>query len=32
VEKIGFPGEPIPGGMPEVRGEQYKTKAFKPLA
>jgi aldehyde:ferredoxin oxidoreductase len=28
LEKLGFLGEPIPGGIPSVRGEKYKPKAF----
>ena len=28
LEKIGRLGEPIPGGIPKVRGEKYKPKAF----
>ena len=28
LEKIGLLGEPIPGGIPKVRGEKYKPKAF----
>lgn len=28
LEKAGFLGEPIPGGIPAVRGEKYKPKAF----
>jgi aldehyde:ferredoxin oxidoreductase len=28
LEKIGLLGEPIPGGIPAVRGERYKPKAF----
>ena len=28
LEKIGLLGEPIPGGIPRVRGEKYKPKAF----
>jgi aldehyde:ferredoxin oxidoreductase len=28
LEKIGLLGEPIPGGIPQVRGERYKPKAF----
>ncbi|NLI16386.1 MAG: hypothetical protein GX409_08895, partial [candidate division Zixibacteria bacterium] len=28
LEKIGLLGEPIPGGIPKVRGERYKPKAF----
>jgi len=28
LEKIGLLGQPIPGGIPEVRGERYKPKAF----
>jgi aldehyde:ferredoxin oxidoreductase len=28
LEKIGLIGKPIPGGIPEVRGERYKPKAF----
>ena len=28
LEKAGFLGEPIPGGIPPVRGEKYKPKAF----
>jgi hypothetical protein len=28
LEKLGFLGEPIPGGIPPVRGEKYKPKAF----
>ena len=28
LEKIGLLGKPIPGGIPEVRGERYKPKAF----
>ena len=28
LEKLGYLGEPIPGGIPPVRGEKYKPKAF----
>jgi aldehyde:ferredoxin oxidoreductase len=28
LEKTGFLGKPIEGGIPEVRGEKYKPKAF----
>ncbi len=28
LEKLGFLGKPIPGGIPPVRGEKYKPKAF----
>ncbi len=28
LEKLGLLGEPIPGGIPKVRGEKYKPKAF----
>jgi aldehyde:ferredoxin oxidoreductase len=28
LEKIGLLGKPIPGGIPRVRGEKYKPKAF----
>ncbi len=28
LEKVGFLGTPIPGGIPKVRGEKYKPKAF----
>jgi len=28
LEKIGLLGEPLPGGIPKVRGEKYKPKAF----
>ncbi|MGB3863047.1 MAG: aldehyde ferredoxin oxidoreductase C-terminal domain-containing protein, partial [Candidatus Aminicenantaceae bacterium] len=28
LEKIGFLGKPIPGGVPLIRGEKYKPKAF----
>ncbi len=28
LEKLGFLGKPIPGGIPSVRGEKYKPKAF----
>ena len=28
LEKLGLLGEPIPGGIPRVRGEKYKPKAF----
>jgi aldehyde:ferredoxin oxidoreductase len=28
LEKINLLGRPIPGGIPEVRGERYKPKAF----
>ncbi len=28
LEKLGFLGQPIPGGIPDVRGERYKPKAF----
>ena len=28
LEKIGFIGEPLPDGIPPVRGEKYKPKAF----
>jgi len=28
LEKVGLLGKPIPGGIPEVRGERYKPKAF----
>ena len=28
LEKMGFIGEPLPDGIPPVRGEKYKPKAF----
>ena len=28
LEEIGLIGKPIPGGIPSVRGEKYKPKAF----
>jgi aldehyde:ferredoxin oxidoreductase len=28
LEKAGLLGKPIPGGIPKVRGERYKPKAF----
>ncbi len=28
LEKIGLLGKPLPGGIPDVRGERYKPKAF----
>lgn len=28
LEKIGLLGKPLPGGIPPVRGEKYKPKAF----
>jgi aldehyde:ferredoxin oxidoreductase len=28
LEKLGFLGRPAPGGIPRVRGEKYKPKAF----
>jgi aldehyde:ferredoxin oxidoreductase len=28
LEKLGYLGQPIPGGIPPVRGEKYKPKAF----
>lgn len=28
LEKLGFLGKPIPGGIPPVRGKKYKPKAF----
>jgi aldehyde:ferredoxin oxidoreductase len=28
LEKLGYIGKPIPGGIPPVRGEKYKPKAF----
>jgi aldehyde:ferredoxin oxidoreductase len=28
LEQAGFLGKPIPGGIPPVRGEKYKPKAF----
>ena len=28
LEKLGYLGNPIPGGIPPVRGEKYKPKAF----
>ena len=28
LEEIGFIGKPIIGGIPSVRGEKYKPKAF----
>jgi aldehyde:ferredoxin oxidoreductase len=28
LERAGFLGEPIPGGIPATRGEKYKPKAF----
>ncbi len=28
LEKTGFLGKPLAGGIPKVRGEQYKPKAF----
>jgi aldehyde:ferredoxin oxidoreductase len=28
LARIGFLGDPLPGGIPETRGEKYKPKAF----
>jgi len=28
IKKLGLLGKPIPGGIPKVRGEKYKPKAF----
>lgn len=28
LEKLGYLGTPLPGGIPPVRGEKYKPKAF----
>jgi hypothetical protein len=28
IEKLGLLGQPLPNGIPAVRGERYKPKAF----